>query len=222
MMKKLLYGMAMTTLLVSACGSTTATIDSQQVSTQTSQVLTMQPQIFGNIQMSTSLAYEPTAQNLLNDTTSVVKVKVTGLGEAHFVDGVGFSDEPQTPIQFELLETISGQTISTDAHIYASGGLVSLAEMVRGLAPERIAKMEIDQLTHEQQAEQFMLYSADYDVELTVGETYVFLVVQQENGDYSLLLNGYSVFTPSDVSTLGSDITATNILSQEVYTFIHE
>ncbi|MGL5916221.1 MAG: hypothetical protein ACRCZC_00770, partial [Culicoidibacterales bacterium] len=106
--------------------------------------------------------------------------------------------------------------------IYASGGLVSLAEMVRALLPERIAKMEIDTLTPQQQAEQFMLYRSDYDVELTIGQTYLFLVAQQVNGDYSLLLNGYSIFTPNDATTFGSDITATNVLSQEVYTFNHE
>lgn len=221
-MKTLLSGMVIATILLSACGSTTAAIDVTKASIPTSQALTVQPEIFGTMEMETSLAYEPTAQNLLNDATSVIKVKVTGLGDAQFVDGVGFSMEPQTPIEFELLDTVSGQTLASDAKIYASGGLVSLAEMVRALSAEQIAKMEIDTLTPQQQAEQFMLYRSDYDVELTSGQTYLFLVTQQVNGDYSLLLNGYSVFTPNDATTFGSDITATNVLSQEVYTFNHE
>lgn len=167
--------------------------------------------IFATIESSNSWAIEPTAINLVNDSAAVVKVKILSVDNSKFISEIN-SDRPTTPINVEIIDNLSGDSLSSESTIYTFGGEILISDMINYLPKENIEKMGLDKLNGNQKANNYISYISEYDYDFEIGSEYIVILYKQVNDIYTIASEGYGVFKFEDG-------VYKNVLTNEIFTY---
>lgn len=181
-------------------------------------------QIFATIENHFSWAIDPTIpENLIADSSSIVKIKVLSINESMFIDSLNY-DGPLTPINVEVIETLSGSELPDSLDIYKFGGIVSISKLIEHQPEETTRKMGIDKIDKSEQNVNFIKYSSESDYDFKIGEEYVVILNKQANGIYTISAEGYGTFNLSNKEgalskSKASTNTYTNVLTGKTFEF---
>ncbi len=158
--------------------------------------------IYGTSETENSWVKDPTVpENLLiKGLTSVVQLKVLSIGEAEILPKIGdfYSQDPYTPIQVEVIDTISGNPMSGEKTIYINGGDIKISNLENSLDKGTSQKMGLDNLTSKQKETEYISYVSDHDYKMKTGKDYTVILVKQADDFYTVIGNGYGIFKASN------------------------
>lgn len=154
--------------------------------------------IYGTVGIENSWYADPAdPNNLITNESYVVKVEIISIGEAkmlpkteHFDD----SKQPYTPVEVEIIKTISGNELSGTVTVYLSGGDIKISDLIKSLDEALVKKMELNTLSQEEQNKKYISYKTTYDYKLKTGNQYVVILNKQADEIYAIVANGYGIF----------------------------
>lgn len=159
-------------------------------------------------------------QNLLNNNyTFVVKVKVIAIGsEAQILPRTeNFYNPymPYTPIEIEVIDSISGDNLTGKMTVYIQGGDIKISALEKTIDVEEQKKMGIYDLTKEEKESMFIEYSIDNNYDLVENNEYVLLLSKQATDLYTINSNGYGIFVEdsSIVKNRSNSMVLKNVLT---------
>ncbi|MGL5351781.1 MAG: hypothetical protein ACRDA5_00500, partial [Clostridium sp.] len=147
-MKKIILSLILSTILIGVVSFnfnqkdniTESSVDNPIIETVTS---IENKEIFGTMDTNFSWAKEPTPQNLISDSSAIVKIKILSIGDSEFMDSLNY-DRPLTPVNVQILNVISGDKLSDTLNIYTLGGDVKVSELIKHKPKEVIDKMQLN------------------------------------------------------------------------------
>ncbi|MFE7064020.1 hypothetical protein ACFVAD_17960 [Sutcliffiella sp. NPDC057660] len=158
--------------------------------------------IYSVSQSENSWAVDPREpRNLMTDGGSVVHLKVQSVGEAVILPKYEdfYTYEPFTPLEVEIVDTISGKALSGRKTIYIGGGNIRIANLLDswvGNEYEGFEKMGLTKMSQEEQERQFISYTSEYDYKMEPGKEYAVILVRKtsEAQLYGVMGQGYGIF----------------------------
>lgn len=132
--------------------------------------------------------------------------------------GEFYNPDPFTPVKVEVLNTLSGKSLSKELTVYLDGGEIKISELVKSMDKESIAKMGLDELSKKEQESMYISYTSDSDYKLQAGTEYTMLLTKQADGIYTVRDNGYGIFNIDKAKQKLGKTTLTNVLTGKVTT----
>ncbi|RSD21091.1 hypothetical protein [Mesobacillus subterraneus] len=155
-------------------------------------------EIFGKYEREFSWAINPTIpENLFTpEATSVVQLKVLSMGEAEILPQTEefITQDPYTPIEVEILDTISGNPLSGNKTIYIDGGDIKISKLMKFIDKEKSNKMGFDKLSEKDRDNMYISYTSDNDYKMKIGKEYTVFLVKQTEDIYTIMGSGYGIF----------------------------
>ncbi|WP_335871488.1 hypothetical protein [Bacillus sp. 2205SS5-2] len=137
-------------------------------------------------------------ENLFHEEGSVVHLKVLSIDEAVILPKSErfYTDMPFTPLEVEIVETISGNPLSGVKTIYMDGGDIRISKLVESWNENRVSNMGLNKLSKEEQETKFMSFTSEYDYDMDLGKEYAVILTRQETEEdiYTVTANGYGIF----------------------------
>lgn len=149
--------------------------------------------------------------NLIDDNTSIVKVKILSVGEAEFLPKQDKFYDPYkayTPVKMKVLENMNENKLPEEITAYLTGGKVKISKMEKSISREQAQNLGINTLS-EVEKENFIQYSTIYDYELKEGNEYIIIIKKVNNSLYRIPENGYDIF---DINTKRNVITNNQLI----------
>ncbi|PFA69767.1 hypothetical protein CN378_03090 [Bacillus sp. AFS015802] len=161
--------------------------------------LTINPeQIYGTFEAEHSWDIDPRVpENLIsNGKTSVVQLKVLSVGEAEMLPKTEnfYTEIPYTPINVEIIDTISGNPLSGKKTIYIEGGDIKISKLLSSMDTQRSSKMGLDELSQDQKDSMYISYKSEFDYKMKTGKEYGIILVNPIEDIYTVMANGYGIF----------------------------
>ncbi|MGM0867543.1 MAG: hypothetical protein ACQEWF_23100 [Bacillota bacterium] len=154
--------------------------------------------IYGTFESEYSWVKDPKLpENLIHEgITSIVHLKVLSMGEAEILPKKEnfYNDTPYTPIEVEIVDTISGNPLSGKKTVYIQGGNIKISKLIESMDIQRSNKMGLNQLSQEKKDTMYITYSSDHDYKMEIGEEYVVILVNPAEDIYTVMANGYGIF----------------------------
>ncbi len=169
-------------------------------------------EIYGTYSVTASWAYDITdVEKIINDSTLIFKVVVTGVGDASIIKGHPL---PTTPYTATVLEVLEGECNEKEITLKTSGGLITLNEYKTTLSEEKIKKMGLDTISEKEGDQKYIEFTMDSDYKFKTNQEYIVVL----DSDYSLVADGYSIFAASSskTKTMTKSSTYTNVLTAKV------
>jgi hypothetical protein len=155
-------------------------------------------EIFRTFEREYSWAFDPSKpENLYTEgATSVVQLKVLSIGEAEILPKKEKFDtqEPFTPIEVEIVDTISGIPLSGKKTVYINGGDIKIAKLIKSIDKETSDKMGITQLPQKEKDSKYISYTSENDYKMKTGKEYMVILVNQTEDIYTIMGSGYGIF----------------------------
>ncbi len=171
--------------------------------TENNQISTSIQEVYADVNAEYSWAKDPSfSKNLIQDNTSIVKIKTLCVNDAEFL--VGTTDprgdnRPYTPILVEISETLYGDKLQGKVTLYQSGGKVLIRDAIKHLPPEKSQKMGLNELTAQEQGSMYLHFgNEETDYDLIENHDYVVMVNRSKENLYGIASGGYGVFEAAD------------------------
>lgn len=203
-------------LLTVGCSKTTTYNNTKSLTENEENISSREPEnsnIYGFVESNANWAVDPTPENLLSDSYSVLKIKVDSIENAQFIDNLNYK-KPFTPINVEVITVLAGENISGNITIYTIGGDVLLSEVIKHQPSETTEKMGLNKTPQSVKDSTYIKYSSDHDYSFEVDKEYVVILDKQDNNIYTVAANGYGIFNCQNYMR-STDETFTNVLSGE-------
>jgi hypothetical protein len=153
--------------------------------------------IYGTFESEFEWAADPAVpENLMNDSTSMVHLKILSIGEGIMPPkSEDFSSPlPFTPYEVEVVDTISGNPLSGKMTVYGIGGDIKISKFVESTPENKNEKMGLTKLSKNEKESKFISFTTDHDYKLKTGKEYALLLSKQAEGVYTIKANGYGTF----------------------------
>lgn len=165
--------------------------------------------IYGSIKNSYKWSKDVSNPEVIIKNNTVVKAKIKSIKEAIMLEPKeGFYNPytPYTPVEIEIINSISGDSLSGTITVYLNGGNIRISKIMKNLDNEECKKMGIDKLSEEEKNNSFLQYSNEFDYELQTNEEYVLVLTKEATDIYVISANGYGIFkeNKSDAKTQGN------------------
>lgn len=155
-------------------------------------------EIFGKYEREYSWAFDPTIpENLYTpEATSVVQLKVLSIGEAEILPQTEdfITQDPYTPLEVEIVDTISGIPLSGKKTIYVDGGDIKISKLMKFIDKEKSAKMGFNKLSKKEKDNMYISYTSEHDFKMKVGKEYTVFLVNQTENICTIMGSGYGIF----------------------------
>ncbi|MDF2556324.1 MAG: hypothetical protein K0R71_152 [Bacillales bacterium] len=170
-----------------------------------------------------SWANDPTQpDNLIGEDNSVVRLRViSSSDEAKFLpeNEKFYVDHPYTPIEVEVIETLSGNPLSGKMTIYVEGGNVKISEVIKQLNEGDVVKRNLSTLSDEVKNTMYISYKTDYDYKMKTGKEYAVIIAKLGNDEYAVMANGYGIFEKDAYNKQTKDVTFKNVITNKKFIF---
>ncbi len=134
--------------------------------------------------------------NLINKTSSVVRVKILSVNDAEMIpEQQNFKDpyRAYTPVEMQILDNLYGKNLSGKIKAYLTGGKIQIAKLQNSASEEQLKNLGINNLSSEDKLK-YIDYETSYDYDLTIGNEYIIIIKQVNNNLYKISENGYDIF----------------------------
>lgn len=155
-------------------------------------------EIYGTFERENSWAFDPSKpENLYTEgVTSVVQLKVLSIGEAEILPKKEKFDtqDPFTPIEVEIVDTISGIPLSGKKTIYINGGDIKISKLIKSISTETSDKMGLTNLSQKEKDTKYISYTSIDDYKMKTGKEYTVILVNQADDIYTVMGSGYGIY----------------------------
>lgn len=151
-------------------------------------------QVYARSETNFEWAYDVTdPKNIIENSSDVVRVRVLSADKAVFLHSS--STSPDTPLNVQVLEVMSGNMKLGAQTIYFPGGAVTVEEYLKQ-RPESGTKMGLADLAKSEQKKMYLEFTSEMDYDLKKNAEYIFLLVWNEDIDQYVVNNGaYCTFS---------------------------
>ncbi|MHC1684094.1 MAG: hypothetical protein AB6733_14260 [Clostridiaceae bacterium] len=161
--------------------------------------------IFATISGENMWVFDPTVpKNFINSASSVVKIKVLSTDKAKFLDSLN-NPSPYTPVNVEVINTLSGETLSGKMTIYYSGGSVLISDVIKSTKKDSVEKMGLTKLNEKDKNSKYINYTSESNYKLEVGKKYIVTLNKQTDGSYTITGEGYGIFKSKNENSTKTD-----------------
>lgn len=165
--------------------------------------------IYPTVQIDANYSIPLDAQSILNASSNIFEAKITKVGKPYFQNQT--DPYPLTPIQLDIIKQYKGTIQNSSITLDIPGGNIIISDLLNQINEERIAKMNLDDLSEEDKNTKYISYQLETDFDYKEEDKLLFAAnYEKETDSYLLSLGGYSVFT------INGDETFNNILTDEV------
>lgn len=157
--------------------------------------------IYGTVSVESSYSVnvrDPEELIRNSDVVAVISAVVGNIRMGIMTDTGGST--PYTPVEIVSFTILAGEVTDNLNIAYINGGIVPLSDYAKAIGNERATKMGIDKLSDEEMKTQYVDVELDSSYSFELGEEYVLILLQDEDGKYIINTGGYGVFTVNSQS----------------------
>ena len=174
------------------------------IATSKKDLNTAESHIYQTIKSNYKWSKDVSNPSVIVKDNTVVRAKIKSIKEAVMLDAKEkFSNPytPYTPVEIEIIETLSGDSLSGSKIVYLNGGNIRISRMMEKLDNEECKKMGIDVLSEEERNNSFLQYINEFDYELQIDEEYILVLTKEATDIYVISANGYGIFKENTADT---------------------
>ncbi|WLD94471.1 hypothetical protein [Alkalihalobacillus sp. AL-G] len=155
-------------------------------------------EIYGTVESQSIWAFDPSIpENLFTaGAASIVQLKVLTIGEAEILPKTEnfYTQEPHTPIEVEIVDTISGIPLSGEKTVYMKGGEIRISKLIKHLDKGSIDKIRFNKLSQKVKDSKFISYTSDHRYKMKTGKEYTVILMPQTESIFTVMGSGYGIF----------------------------